>query len=91
MQAGKHVLVEKPMALSLADADAMIATSRATGNKLGVVLQNRYNPPMRDLKRAIDEGRFGQLHLGNVTVRWYRPKNTTRMAGTAHGRWTAER
>jgi len=48
MQAGKHVIVEKPMAMSLADADAMIRASVETGRKLCVVLQNRYNPPMQD-------------------------------------------
>jgi len=74
LQAGKHVLVEKPMALTLADADAMIAAAGQTGRKLGVVLQNRYNPPMQDLRRAVDEGRLGRLLLGNATVRWYRPQ-----------------
>src|SRR5512144_2154529 len=45
LRAGKHVLVEKPMALALRDADAMIAAARSVNRKLGVVLQNRYNPP----------------------------------------------
>jgi UDP-N-acetyl-2-amino-2-deoxyglucuronate dehydrogenase len=52
LHAGKHVLCEKPMALSLADADRMIAAARATGRKLCIVLQNRYNPPMQDLGRS---------------------------------------
>ena len=74
LQAGKHVIVEKPMALKLQDADRMIATAKATGMKLCVVLQNRYNPPMRDLRRVVDEGKLGKLLLGNATVRWYRPQ-----------------
>lgn len=74
LEAGKHVIVEKPIALSLADADRMIAAAQATGQKLCVVLQNRYNPPMQDLRRVIDEGRLGRLLLGNATVRWYRPQ-----------------
>ena len=74
MQAGKHVVVEKPMALNLNDADRMIATAQSTGRKLCVVLQNRYNPPMQDLRRAVDEGKLGRLLLGNATVRWYRPQ-----------------
>lgn len=74
LEAGKHVIVEKPIALSLADADRMIAAARATDRKLCVVLQNRYNPPMQDLRRVIDEGRLGRLLLGNATVRWYRPQ-----------------
>ena len=74
MQVGKHVIVEKPMALKLEDADRMIATAKSLGVKLCVVLQNRYNPPMQDLRRVIDEGRLGKLLLGNATVRWYRPQ-----------------
>lgn len=74
MQAGKHVVVEKPMALSLRDADRMIATAQAMGVQLCVVLQNRYNPPMQDLRRVVDEGKLGRLLLGNATVRWYRPQ-----------------
>ena len=74
MQAGKHVIVEKPMALTLQDADRMIATAKSIGVKLCVVLQNRYNPPMRDLRRVVDEGKLGKIFLGNATVRWYRPQ-----------------
>lgn len=74
MQAGKHVVVEKPMAMNLRDADRMIDTAKSTGVKLCIVLQNRYNPPMQDLRRAVDEGKLGRLLLGNATVRWYRPQ-----------------
>ena len=74
MQAGKHVIVEKPMALTLHDADKMIVTSRSEGVKLCVVLQNRFNPPMLDLRRVVDEEKLGRILLGNVTVRWYRPQ-----------------
>ena len=75
LQAGKHVLVEKPIALSLTDADRMIAVARECGLRLGVVLQNRYNSPMQQVRRAVDEGRLGRLHLGNACVRWYRPQS----------------
>lgn len=74
LEAGKHVLCEKPMALSLADADRMIAAARATGRKLCIVLQNRYNPPMQDLRHTLDTGKLGRLLLGNATVRWFRPQ-----------------
>ncbi len=74
LQAGKHVICEKPMALTLADADRMIATAQATGKKLCIVLQNRYNPPMLDLRRVVDENQLGKLLLGNATVRWFRPQ-----------------
>ncbi|MBI3599307.1 MAG: Gfo/Idh/MocA family oxidoreductase [Nitrospinae bacterium] len=71
-EAGKHVVSEKPMALSLEDADKMIEACRRAGVKLFVVKQNRYNPPIVKLKEAMDEGRFGKIYYGNTTVRWYR-------------------
>lgn len=74
MRAGKHVIVEKPMALNVDDANEMIAVAAETNTKLCVVLQNRYNPPMQDLYNVIQEGKLGRLLLGNVTVRWYRPQ-----------------
>ena len=88
LEAGKHVIVEKPMALSLADADAMIETSRRTGKRLCVVLQNRYNPPMRDLRRLVEDGRLGRLLLGNATVRWYRPQEYYEDGW--HGTWAMD-
>ncbi len=88
LQAGKHVIVEKPIALSLADADRMIAAAAATGRKLCVVLQNRYNPPMQDLRRIVDEGRLGRLLLGNATVRWYRPQEY--YEDEWHGTWAMD-
>jgi UDP-N-acetyl-2-amino-2-deoxyglucuronate dehydrogenase len=75
LNAGKHVLVEKPITLSLADADRMIAAAAARDLKLGVVLQNRYNSPMQQVRRLVDEGRLGRLNLGSATVRWYRPQS----------------
>ena len=59
-RAGKHVVVEKPMALTLADADAMERACREMGVKLTVVLQNRYNAPMRRLREAVDAGKLGR-------------------------------
>lgn len=73
--AGKHVLVEKPIALTLTDADALIAACEAARVTLAVVLQNRFNPPMRDLRRLVDAGGLGRLYLGNATVRWFRPQS----------------
>lgn len=74
-RAGKHVIVEKPMALTLADADALTAACAEAGVRLCVVLQNRYNPPMVDLKRLVSSGGLGRLMLGAATVRWFRPQS----------------
>jgi len=70
--AGKHVIVEKPMALRLDDADAMIRACDVAGVKLFVVKQNRFNVPVVKLREALLAGRFGRLVLGTVRVRWCR-------------------
>lgn len=69
---GKHIVVEKPMALSLEDADAMIQACDEAGIKLFVVKQNRFNVPVAKLRDALERGRLGRLVLGTVRVRWCR-------------------
>jgi UDP-N-acetyl-2-amino-2-deoxyglucuronate dehydrogenase len=71
-KAGKHVIVEKPMALRLEDADVMIRACDAAAVKLFVVKQNRFNVPVIKAREALDAGRFGRLVLGTVRVRWCR-------------------
>ncbi|MBW5435852.1 Gfo/Idh/MocA family oxidoreductase [Bradyrhizobium canariense] len=71
-RAGKHVIVEKPMALRLSDADDMIRACDEAGVKLFVVKQNRFNVPIVKAREALDAGRFGKLVLGTVRVRWCR-------------------
>lgn len=71
---GKHVIVEKPMALRLEDADDMIRTCDEAGIRLFVVKQNRFNVPVVKAKEALDAGRLGRLVLGTVRVRWCRPQ-----------------
>jgi predicted dehydrogenase len=70
--AGKHVVVEKPMALRLDQADAMIRACDRARVKLFVVKQNRFNVPVVKAREALDAGRFGKLVLGTVRVRWSR-------------------
>jgi UDP-N-acetyl-2-amino-2-deoxyglucuronate dehydrogenase len=74
-KAGKHVIVEKPMALSLKDADDLIEACDENGVKLAVCFQNRFNPPVQKLRRALEEGRFGKLTHASATVRWFRPQD----------------
>ena len=73
-RAGKHVVTEKPMAISLRQADDLVKACDDAGVHLFVVKQNRLNPPIQLLKRAVDKGRFGRIYLANVTVRWQRPQ-----------------
>jgi len=71
-RAGRHVVVEKPMALRVTDADVMIEACDQAGVKLFVVKQNRYNVAVQHVRRALEAGRFGRLVLGTVRVRWCR-------------------
>lgn len=70
----KHIVVEKPMALTLDDADEMIQACDEAGVKLFVVKQNRFNVPVVKTREALEEGRFGKLVMGTVRVRWCRPQ-----------------
>ena len=74
-KAGKHVIVEKPMALSSIDADALINACDENRVKLAVCFQNRFNPPVQKLRRALEEGRFGKLTHASAVVRWFRPQD----------------
>jgi predicted dehydrogenase len=69
---GKPIVVEKPMALTLDDADDMLAACDENGCKLFVVKQNRFNVPVLKLRAALEAGRFGRLVMGSVRVRWSR-------------------
>ena len=73
-RAGKHVVTEKPMSLTLRQADDLVRACDDAGVQLFVVKQNRLNPPIQLIKRAVDKGRFGRIYMANVTVRWQRPQ-----------------
>lgn len=82
---GKHIIVEKPMALTIDDADDMIKACDMNGCRLFVVKQNRFNVPVVKLKEALDNDRFGKLFMGTVRVRWCRRQdyyNQDRWRGT---------
>ena len=69
---GKHLIVEKPMALTLNDADDMIKACDENNCRLFVVKQNRFNLPVLKLRNALETNRFGKLVMGTVRVRWMR-------------------
>jgi len=69
---GKDIVVEKPMALTLDDADAMVRACDINNCKLFVIKQNRFNVPVIKMREALGAGKFGQLVLGTVRVRWAR-------------------
>jgi len=72
---GKHIVVEKPMALTLDDSDAMISACDEYGCRLFVVKQNRFNVPVIKLREALEKRRFGKLVMGTVRVRWCRTQS----------------
>jgi len=69
---GKHIMVEKPMALCIEDTENMIDACDKNNIKLFVIKQNRFNLPVVKLREAVESGRFGKLTLGTVRVRWAR-------------------
>lgn len=73
-RAGKHVISEKPMAISLSAADELVQACDDAKVHLFVVKQNRLNATVQLLKRAVDKGRFGRIYMANATVRWARPQ-----------------
>lgn len=74
-KAGKHVVTEKPMAISLRGADELVHACDDAHVHLFVVKQNRLNEPVKVLKRAVDQGRFGRLYVASCTVFWARPQD----------------
>jgi predicted dehydrogenase len=71
-QAGKHVLVEKPPAMSLRETDEMIDACKSADTHLGIVLQCRVRKPIIAMKQAIDAGRFGRLLAADAYMKWFR-------------------
>jgi UDP-N-acetyl-2-amino-2-deoxyglucuronate dehydrogenase len=86
---GKHIVVEKPMALTVEDADAMILACERAGVRLFVVKQNRFNVPVVKAREALEAGRLGRLVLGTVRVRWCRPQSYYDQSSW-RGRWSLD-
>lgn len=74
-QYGKHMVVEKPMALTVDDADEMILACQRNNCKLFVIKQNRFLPTIQKLKEAINKGRFGKIFMVTARMRWRRGEN----------------
>lgn len=85
---GKHVLVEKPMAVDLAVAAQMIAVARNAGIQLGVVSQRRFDDSILFLKRAISAGRLGRVLQADAYGKWYRSADY--YARPVKGSWAGE-
>ena len=79
--AGKHVVVEKPIDISLEAADRLIEACRRYGVKLTVISQHRFDAGVQRLRTAVTSGRFGRLILGDAIVKWYRSPQYYASAG----------
>lgn len=72
---GINVIIEKPMAMNIADADEIIRRSQEKGVVVSACHQNRFNIAVQQMRKAIDDGRFGKLSHGSINVRWNRNKD----------------
>lgn len=75
IDAGKHLIIEKPIALSMADADEIVRRAGERGVKVSACHQNRFNVAVQELRKAIEAGRFGKLSHGSIHVRWNRGRS----------------
>ena len=71
-KAGKHVIVEKPLDVTLKRCDKIIAACEKSGVKLATIFPSRFHPASQTLKKAMDAGRFGRITLGDAYIKWYR-------------------
>lgn len=72
LNAGLHTVVEKPMAMSVAECDNMIAASKASGKTIFAVKQNRYNPPVQAVKQLVTDNSLGEVYMIQVNCFWNR-------------------
>lgn len=84
-QAGKHVICEKPLEISLKRIDEMIAAHDKAGTYLGCIFQNRFTEAMAPLKKAIQDGRFGTITFAGVFIPWWRKEQY--YENSWHGTW----
>jgi|FLYL01.1.fsa_nt_gi predicted dehydrogenase len=89
LEAGKHVLCEKPVAPTLAGLDAIAAAQRSAGRVFAGVFQLRFGRGAQQVRALLDEGRFGRLHLGLAETLWYRGDDYYRQAAW-RGSWRQE-
>lgn len=74
IDAGVNIIIEKPMAMNMVDAEEIIRRSEEKGVKVSACHQNRFNVAVQETRRALEAGRFGKLSHGSIHVRWNRNK-----------------
>lgn len=86
---GIHVIIEKPMAMNMQDADEIIRRSKEKNVKVSACHQNRFNIAVQELRKALEAGRFGRLSHGSIHVRWNRNKDYYDQAPW-RGKWVTD-
>lgn len=86
---GINVIIEKPIAMSLEDADEIIKRAEEKGVKVSACHQNRFNIAVQEMRHAVEEGRFGTLSHGSIHVRWNRNKAYYEQAPW-RGKWASD-
>lgn len=86
---GIHVIIEKPMAMNMQDADEIIRRSKEKNVKVSACHQNRFNLAVQELRKALEAGRFGRLSHGSIHVRWNRNKDYYDQAPW-RGKWATD-
>ena len=89
IDAGVNLIIEKPIAMSIPDADEIIRRSEAKGVKVAACHQNRFNVAVQQMRKALEAGRFGRLSHGSIHVRWNRGRNYYDQA-TWRGKWASD-
>jgi predicted dehydrogenase len=89
IEKGINVIIEKPMAMSIEDADKIIKLSEQKGVKVTVCHQNRFNIAVQKMRAALEDGRFGKISHGNVNIRWSRNKDYYEQAEW-RGKWESD-
>jgi predicted dehydrogenase len=75
LNAGKHIVVEKPVDVTLPAIDRLLVAQRASDRKVAVISQHRFDPSTRIVTEAVRSGRFGKLTVGAAEVRWWRSQS----------------
>ena len=89
IEKGINVIIEKPMAMSIEEADKIIQISEEKGAKVSICHQNRFNIAVQKMRSALENGRFGKISHGAVHIRWNRNKEYYEQA-TWRGKWKSD-
>lgn len=87
--AGKHVIVEKPLAISVEDARAVVQVQKETGVKICVISQLRFSPGVQALRKAVQEKQLGKMIMGSLSMRYYRSEEYYQNGGW-RGHWATD-